>query len=293
MFLSACSGIYKSENFGYEFRRCRAYHRRRGHPLPCAWTRRTAIRSTPEPPRACTRRRTAARLDAHHRADVIVNDVYVDPAIRSTVIGDGSQRCARKRRRRNGIRGNRTPGSRSGRLRPACPMRRPRRRCMPGSSTISATAGSSSAAIWAGHGSSKAKPARWRRICSCPERGRRPAGRGSDGIFRWDGSAWVAADALAVAPAPPRSRKRRMGARRRSCAPGRSRAAVDPPKLGGRVAALSTAGDTWFVVTTQGVFRSADREHRGRRSDRNLFGGSRLLTIARTETRVFIGRREA
>jgi photosystem II stability/assembly factor-like uncharacterized protein len=69
--------------------------------------------------------------------------------------------------------------------------------------------------------------------------------------------------------------------------------AVDPPKLGGRVTALSAAGDTWFAVTTQGVFRSNDR---GTSWTPALNGDNAkahdYLTLAADGERVFIGRRE-
>ena len=85
----------------------------------------------------------------------------------------------------------------------------------------------------------------------------------SDGIFRWDGSAWVAADALATAADPPGplpvAEKPHGRAKRGPALAATAVQPVDPPKLGGRVTALSAAGDTWFAVTTQGIFRSNDR----------------------------------
>jgi photosystem II stability/assembly factor-like uncharacterized protein len=85
----------------------------------------------------------------------------------------------------------------------------------------------------------------------------------SDGIFRWSGTAWVAADggpAPAAAPSPAKPKrapahKSSRTAHRRTVAKQTSR----PPDLRtirGRVTALAVAGNAWYAATVRGVFRS-------------------------------------
>ncbi|MGB6133778.1 MAG: transcriptional regulator [Acidobacteriaceae bacterium] len=79
----------------------------------------------------------------------------------------------------------------------------------------------------------------------------------SDGVFRWDGSAWTPSNTVGVpgsATAPPVSSTRRRDRREER----RSARRTDDPSLRGRVTALAVSAGTWFAATPQGVFRSAD-----------------------------------
>lgn len=80
----------------------------------------------------------------------------------------------------------------------------------------------------------------------------------SDGVFRWDGSAWTPSNTVGAlsssAPPPAVSRTRRRDRRNDR----RSTRRADDPSLQGRVTALAVSMDTWFAATPQGVFRSTN-----------------------------------
>jgi photosystem II stability/assembly factor-like uncharacterized protein len=91
----------------------------------------------------------------------------------------------------------------------------------------------------------------------------------SDGVFRWSGSAWVAADggpAPAPTPSPAAKAKKTAAhtsnhAHRRTSAKTAAKKTTRAPDLRtirGRVTALAAAGDTWYAATAQGIFRSTN-----------------------------------
>jgi photosystem II stability/assembly factor-like uncharacterized protein len=86
----------------------------------------------------------------------------------------------------------------------------------------------------------------------------------SNGMFRWSGSAWVAADggpapppAQSATPKPKKSTAHRTS--RPAHRPATAKRAAKTPDLRvirGRVTALAAVGSTWYAATAQGVFRS-------------------------------------
>lgn len=87
----------------------------------------------------------------------------------------------------------------------------------------------------------------------------------SRGIYRWDGSAWVADGSAAAAAPPTTATKKSTGAHRGRHTATAHRAAKqeeakrdDPPTLHGEVTALAVASGNWYAATKQGLFRSTD-----------------------------------
>ncbi len=77
-----------------------------------------------------------------------------------------------------------------------------------------------------------------------------------NGVFRWNGATWTAADMVGAGEKqdPPReARKTRAG---RDMRPQEQRARIRQMK--GRVTTLAAADGTWYAATAQGVFRSTD-----------------------------------
>ena len=81
----------------------------------------------------------------------------------------------------------------------------------------------------------------------------------SDGVFRWDGATWAAANSVADPPVQEaaRPRKGRHEPRRAAHTVSHERSS-GVQNLSGRVTALTAAGDAWYAATAQGVFRSSD-----------------------------------
>ncbi len=78
----------------------------------------------------------------------------------------------------------------------------------------------------------------------------------SNGVFRWDGSAWTPSNAVGASIPVSAPRARRNSRDRRTTR--RSTRQTDDPSLEGRVTALAVSGDIWFAATPQGVFRSTN-----------------------------------
>jgi photosystem II stability/assembly factor-like uncharacterized protein len=86
----------------------------------------------------------------------------------------------------------------------------------------------------------------------------------SDGIFRWSGTAWVAANggpapapAALAKPARAAGHKTSRSAHRRTAAKQTAKG-PDLRTIRGRVTALAVAGNTWYAATARGVFRSTN-----------------------------------
>jgi photosystem II stability/assembly factor-like uncharacterized protein len=84
----------------------------------------------------------------------------------------------------------------------------------------------------------------------------------SNGIYRWNGDQWAADDGAGTpAAAPPATGAKKAAAahssRRGHAAPARRAAKQDEsPAVHGEVTALAAAGGTWYAATRQGLFRS-------------------------------------
>jgi photosystem II stability/assembly factor-like uncharacterized protein len=126
----------------------------------------------------------------------------------------------------------------------------------------------------------------------------------SDGIFRWSGTAWTAADGgPAPATAPPAADKKAQAHKTRRAAhrPAAAKRTAKAPELRtihGRVTALAAAGSTWYAATAQGVFRSTND---GDSWDGPILGGptagshespDRYTAMAVDGTSIFTARRD-
>ena len=299
MFLSACSGIYKSENFGYEFRKVQG--------IPSTARRTRSLRMDPADRNTVYAGTTEGLYKTQDGGenwvrttgpDVIVNDVYVDPRNPKHVLVATD---------RSGVLASEDGAAGFQASNTGFSQRQVTALLVDAKSPQTMYAGVINDKSYGGVFVSSDLGRTWVQqsqglhggdifVLAQSADGALLAGS-SDGIFRWDGSAWVAADALATAPAPavplPVAEKPQGRAKRGAALSAAVVQAVDPPKLGGRVTALSAAGDTWFAVTTQGVFRSNDR---GTSWTPALSGDDAeahdYLTLAADGKRVFIGRRE-
>jgi photosystem II stability/assembly factor-like uncharacterized protein len=299
MFLSACSGIYKSENFGYEFRKVQG--------IPSTARRTRSLRMDPADRNTVYAGTTEGLYKTQDGGenwmrttgpDVIVNDVYVDPRNPKHVLLATD---------RSGVLASEDGGTGFEASNSGFSQRQVTALLVDARSPQTMYAGVINDKSYGGVFVSSDLGRTWKQqseglhggdvfVLAQSADGALLAGS-SDGIFRWDGSAWVAADALAGAPAPlpplPVRETPHGRANRGSALPAAVVQPVDPPKLGGRVAALSAAGDTWFAVTAQGVFRSADRGTTWTPAlTANSSEGRDYLTIAADGKMVFIGRRE-
>jgi len=120
----------------------------------------------------------------------------------------------------------------------------------------------------------------------------------SNGVFRWDGTAWTPADAIAAPPDPPPAPvAEKNHSHERKAHPAAPEKPADPPRLAGRVTALSMAAGAWYAATPQGVFRSSDRGASwssvlASAGAGNFTATGDYLTIAANAEDVFIGRRD-
>jgi photosystem II stability/assembly factor-like uncharacterized protein len=299
MFLSACSGIYKSENFGYEFRKVQG--------IPSTARRTRSLRMDPADRNTVYAGTTEGLYKTQDGGenwarttgpDVIVNDVYVDPRNPKHVLVATD---------RSGVLASEDGGTGFQASNTGFSQRQVTALLVDARSPQTMYAGVINDKSYGGVFVSSDMGRTWVQqsqglhggdifVLAQSADGALLAGS-SDGIFRWDGSAWVAADALAVAPVPAPSMpvaEGPHGRAKRGAAPGAGVVdPVDPPKLGGRVTALSAAGDTWFAVTTQGVFRSNDRGTSWTPAlSEDTAEAHDYLTLAADGKRVFIGRRE-
>jgi ligand-binding sensor domain-containing protein len=79
----------------------------------------------------------------------------------------------------------------------------------------------------------------------------------SDGVFRWDGSAWTRVGVAAPDPAPQQKGHSQVRASRHARRP-EEESSPEHGEIRGRVMALSIAGHTWYAATGQGVYASSD-----------------------------------
>lgn len=80
-----------------------------------------------------------------------------------------------------------------------------------------------------------------------------------NGVFRWSGTGWTAADSVAPTGTQKKSDPPKRAPRTwRERQEWRRRQHASSVQIEGRVTALATADGTWYAATAQGVFRSAD-----------------------------------
>ncbi len=261
MYLSACSGIYRTDNFGYEFRKVQGIPstaRRTRSLLLDPADRNTVYAGTTE-----GLYKTTDGGDSWARMtdpNVIVNDVYVDPrnpmhvllaTDRSGILAseDGAV----------GFQASNTGFS----------QRQVTALLVDRKSPATMYAGVINDKAYGGVFVSTDMGRTWKQqsdglhggdvfVLTQSEDGTLLAGS-SHGIFRWDGTAWAPAGAMANPPDPPPppapARSHARGKRRR---PLPTKVPDDPVQLQGRVTLLHAIGDTWFAATAEGLFRSAD-----------------------------------
>lgn len=86
----------------------------------------------------------------------------------------------------------------------------------------------------------------------------------NDGVFRWSGTEWVDADDVVAAALPSPAKTTKSTARRtgksasREVSPKPAAKAPSVREIRGRVTALAAIGNTWYAATIQGVFTSAN-----------------------------------
>ena len=309
MFLSACSGIYKSDNFGYEFRKVQG--------IPSTARRTRSLRMDPADRNTVYAGTTEGLYKTQDGGenwsrttgpDVIVNDVYVDPRNPKHVLlaTDRSGVLASE----DGAVGFEDSNTGFSQRQVAALL-------VDEKSPQTMYAGVINDKTYGGVFVSSDLGRTWKQqseglrggdvfVLAQSNDGTLLAGS-SNGVFRWDGSAWVRADMVDSQPAspPPPPPVKTRGHRKKSRNAHPATAAVKPPaalsstpaQLRGRVAALAVAGDTWFAATSQGIFRSADRGASwtpvpASDAATALSPAADYLTIAAEGKRVFVGRRE-
>jgi len=300
MFLSACSGIYKSDNFAYEFRKVQG--------IPSTARRTRSLRMDPADRNTVYAGTTEGLYkttdggDSWSRMtdpDVIVNDVYVDPRNPKHVLLATD---------RSGILASEDAAAGFQASNTGFSQRQVAALLVDEKSPGTIYAGVINDKLYGGVFVSTDMGRSWKQqseglhgddifvLAQSPD-GTLLAGS-SNGVFRWDGNSWVQADAMSQPdpPMPPKPVRSRAHSRKtiRVVAP----PPPDPVHLHGRVMALHVTGDPWMASTAQGLFRSIDRG-----SSWTLVSAPGLLgqeaggigyrTIAAQGQVVFIGRRTA
>jgi photosystem II stability/assembly factor-like uncharacterized protein len=302
MFLSACSGIYKSDNFGYEFRKVQG--------IPSTARRTRSLRMDPADRNtvyAGTTEGLYKTTDGGENwnrttgPDVIVNDVYVDPRNPKHVLLATD---------RSGVLASEDGASAFEASNTGFSQRQVAALLVDEKSSSTMYAGVINDKTYGGVFVSSDLGRTWKQqsdglhgddvfVLAQSDDGTLLAGS-SNGIFRWDGSSWVQADALG-SPDPPLPAPDRIKAGGHGKKPRHKHLAAvkapAPAQLRGRVSALAIAGETWFAATSQGIFRSTDHGSAWSpmltaEAAKALSGSGDYQTIATDGKRVFVGRRE-
>jgi photosystem II stability/assembly factor-like uncharacterized protein len=301
MFLSACSGIYKSDNFGYEFRKVQG--------IPSTARRTRSLRMDPADRNTVYAGTTEGLYKTQDGgenwarttgADVIVNDVYVDPRNPKHVLLATD---------RSGVLASEDGGAGFQESSTGFSQRQVATLLVDEKTPGTMYAGVINDKTFGGVFISNDLGGTWKQqsvglggrdvfVLAQSDDGILLAGS-SNGVFRWDGSSWTPADTI-TGPAnpPPAPAKQKPAAHGGKTNQAAAATVADPPaKLGGRVTALYVGGDSWYAATAQGVFRSTDRgeswapvltsDHPGTFSRAGDY-----LTIAANDNTVFIGHRE-
>jgi photosystem II stability/assembly factor-like uncharacterized protein len=303
MFLSACSGIYKSDNFGYEFRKVQG--------IPSTARRTRSLRMDPADRTtvyAGTTEGLYKTTDGGENwsrttgTDVIVNDVYVDPRNPKHVLLATD---------RSGVLASEDGASAFQDSNTGFSQRQVSALLVDEKSSGTMYAGVINDKTYGGVFVSSDLGRTWKQqsdglqggdvfVLAQSDDGTLLAGS-SNGIFRWDGSVWAHADALAgqsdPPPPPPTPVKaHRHGKKARHEHPIAATKAPAPAQLRGRVSALAVAGETWFAATAQGILRSTDHGSTWTpvltaEAAKAFPGTGDYLTMAVDGERIFIGRR--
>jgi photosystem II stability/assembly factor-like uncharacterized protein len=300
MFLSACSGIYRTDNFGYEFRKVQG--------IPSTARRTRSLRMDPEDRNTVYAGTTEGLYKTTDGGDtwsrttdpgVIVNDVYVDPRNPKHVLLATD---------RGGILASEDGAAGFQASSTGFSQRQVASLLVDEKSPGTMYAGVINDKRWGGVFVSTDMGKTWKQqseglhgddifVLSQSDDGTLLAGS-SNGIFRWDGGTWVHADTMPIQPDPPpvvkpvKAHTRARHVKSRPAPP--AKVQPDPMQLRGRVTALRAIGDTWLAATAQGIFRGADRGASWSLvstpdAASPLSGGYR--TIATQGQNIFLGRR--
>ena len=262
MFLSACSGIYRTDNFGYEFRKVQGIpstaRRTRSLQMDPA-DRNTVYAGTTE-----GLYKTTDGGDSWSRTtdpDVIVNDVYVDPRNPKHVLLATD---------RGGILASEDSAAGFQVSSTGFSQRQVASLLVDEKSPGTMYAGVINDKTWGGVFVSTDLGKTWKQqseglhgddifVLAQSDDGTLLAGS-SHGIFRWDGNSWVHADSVASQPDPPEPAKPQkthaIASKQRHRIEARTQ--QDPVQFRGRISALQAVGAAWFAATAQGVFHSTD-----------------------------------
>lgn len=299
MFLSACSGIYRSDNYGGDFRKVQG--------IPATARRTRSLRMDPVNRNTVYAGTTEGLYKTEDGGehwtrttgpDVIVNDVYIDPRNPKHVLLATD---------RSGVLASEDGGVGFQDSNTGFSQRQVSALLADNQSHGTLYAGVINDKIYGGVFSSSDEGRTWKQqsdglggrdvfVLAQSGAGTVLAGT-SDGVFRLEGNAWVAANAMTASepPAPAKAEVHRRGSR------SRRRAAETKPKeplaIHGRVTALAASGDAWYAATGQGVFRSADQGNHwdqvlAPQDPNSFFRDGEYLALATSGRTIVAGRRE-
>lgn len=298
MFLSACSGIYRSDNYGGQFRKVEG--------IPDSARRTRSLRMDPANRNTVYAGTTEGLYKTEDGGehwtrstdpDVIVNDVYVDPRNPKHVLLATD---------RSGILASEDGGGRFEASNTGFSQRQVSALLADNRSHGTLYAGVINDKVYGGVFSSSDEGRTWKQesdglrgrdvfVLGQSADGTLLAGT-SNGVFRLDGNSWVGANAVAAPdpPAPEKPRPERHTRRRHRIVEAKPK---EPEPIHGRVTALAASGDTWYAATGFGVFRSANRGEQWEQvlapHDANsFFHDGEYLALAVSGQTVFAGRRE-
>lgn len=299
VFLSACSGIYRSDNYGGDFRKVQG--------IPATARRTRSLRMDPVNRNTVYAGTTEGLYKTEDGGEqwtrttdpnVIVNDVYVDPRNPKHVLlaTDRSGILASE----DGAAGFQDSNTGFSQRQVSALLADSRSR-----GTL--YAGVVNDKTYGGVFSSSDEGRTWKQqsdglrgrdvfVLAQSADGTVLAGS-SDGIFRMEGTTWLAANTLAGSdPAVPEkveTHTRRTRAERRVVVP----KPKEPQEIHGRVTALAASSDAWYAATAHGVFRSTDRGQQWQpilapHDATSFFRDGEYLALAVSGQTVFAGRRE-
>jgi photosystem II stability/assembly factor-like uncharacterized protein len=298
MFLSACSGIYRSDNYGGEFRKVQG--------IPATARRTRSLRMDPADRNIVYAGTTEGLYKTEDGgehwtrttgADVIVNDVYVDPRNSKHVLLATD---------RSGILASEDGGTGFESSNTGFSQRQVSTLLADNRSRGTLYAGVINDKAYGGVFSSSDQGRTWKQqsdglrgrdvfVLAQSADGTVLAGT-SDGVFRLEDASWLAANTVAGADPPVVAKvapKRRTRGRRRAEAP----KPQGPQPIHGRVTALAASDNAWYAATTYGVFRSTDRGEQWEpilapHDANSFFRDGEYLALAVSGQTVFAGRRE-
>lgn len=301
MFLSACSGIYRTNNGGAEFRKVQG--------IPSTARRTRVLRMDPRDRNTVYAGTTEGLYKTEDGGDtwtrttgpdVIVNDVYVDPRNPKHVLLATD---------RSGVQASEDAGASFEASNSGFSQRQVAALLADARTPGTMYAGVINDKIYGGVFVTSDFGRTWKQE-SDGLKGRdvfvlAQAGDGvllagtSDGIFRWDGHVWTAANSIegrVAAPPTPKRRRTSRSARLRAASARRDAKRADVTEIHGRVAALAVAGDLWYAATAQGVFRSRNRGESWQamnpavQNEASLSQAGNYVAVAASGKTVFAGR---